>query len=91
MRYVKVSIVHQPDAGHHTRSHVTYPDVLGQADLVTAREFAFRALAEGDLRRGRITVTFPESASYSFRFERRGLVGYELSLTRDQPRVPQLV
>ncbi len=91
MHYVKVTIFHQPDAGQHSSSRFTYQDLLDNTDASTAREFAFKALGEGNARKGRITVVFPETASFSFRFERAGLVGYKLTRTRDQPTEALLV
>ncbi len=91
MRYVNVTIVHQPDAGQYSSEHFAYPDVLGHTDETTAREFAFKALDEGNLRNGRIRVAFPEGPSYSFRFVRMGLMGYNLIQTSEQTQEPQLV
>jgi hypothetical protein len=91
MRYVKVTTVHQPDAGQFSNRHFAYPDFLGHTDETTAREYAFKALDEGNLRTGLIRVAFPEGAGYSFRFVRMGLMGYNLTQTQDQPHEAQLV
>jgi len=91
MRYVKVSTVHQPDAGQCSDGHCAYPDFLGYTDETTAREYAFKALDEGILRKGLIRVSFPEGSGYSFRFVRMGLVGYNLTKTQDQPQEAQHV
>jgi len=82
MRYVAVTIHHEPDAGQHSSSHFSYQDFLGHTDLVTVRGFAFKALAEEHFLKGRIEVVFPEAASRFFRFERMGLVGYKLEPDR---------
>jgi hypothetical protein len=91
MRYVHVTIVHQPDAGQYSKGHFAYPDVLGHTDETTAREFAFKALDEGEFRKGLIRVAFPEGPSYSFRFVRTGLMGYNLIEASEQPQELQLV
>jgi hypothetical protein len=91
MRYVKVTTVHQPDAGQYSNGHSAYPDLLGHTDETTAREFAFKTLDEGNLRKGLIRVAFPEGASYAFRFVRMGLMGYDLSQTQEQPQEARLV
>ena len=78
MRYVKVTVLHQPDAGQQTSSHFSYPDLLGYADVATARDFAFRALGEGQFQQGVATVVFPGGAGVAFRFQRRGLMGLDL-------------
>ena len=91
MRYVKVTIVHQPDAGQFSNGHFAYPDFLGHADETTAREYAFKALDDGLLQKGLIRVSFPEGPGYSFRFVRMGLMGYNLTQTQDQPQEAQLV
>lgn len=88
MRYVKVTILHQPDAGQHSTRRFTYPELLGHTDETTGREFAYKALAEGNFRIGRITVTFPEASVHPYRFERTGLLGYKLTRTLDQPNQP---
>ncbi len=90
MRYVKVSTVHQPDAGQYSNGHFAYPDFFGHTDETTAREFAFKALDEGILRKGLIRVAFPEGAGYSFRFVRIGLMGYNLTPAQDQLHETQL-
>jgi len=91
MRYVKVTTVHQPDAGQCSSGHCAYPDLLGHTDEATAREYAFKALDQGILRQGLIRVAFPEGADYSFRFVRMGLMGYNLTQSQDRPQEAQLV
>lgn len=81
MRHVRVTLAHRPDAGQQSGSQFVYPDPLTVTDVTTAREFAFKALAEEPLQKGHLTVAFPAAASFSFRFERSGLVGYSLTLT----------
>jgi len=83
MNHVKVTIHHQPDAGQPSSSHFSYQELLGHTDVTTAGEFAFKALAEGTFLKGCIDVAFPEAASYSFRFERKGLMGYSLTPTHE--------
>ncbi len=83
MRYIGVTVLHQPDAGQHSKKHFSYQEPLGQTDEVTAREFAFRALAEGQFHKGLIQVVFPQAASYSYRFERMGLMGFNLRPTQE--------
>jgi hypothetical protein len=78
MRYVRVTVLHQPDAGQPTSSHFSYQELLGHTDVATARDFAFRALGEGQFQRGVATVVFPGGAGAAFRFERRGLMGLDL-------------
>jgi hypothetical protein len=91
MRYVRVTILHRPDAGQQSSSHFSFPELLGHSDMVTAREFAFRALGEGDFRKGFVTVVFPHVAPYAFRFERAGLAGHTLVETQGQPGAARLV
>jgi hypothetical protein len=91
MGHVKVTILHQPDAGQYSCRHFTYEALRGDTDLVTAREFAFRALGEGNFRKGLLQVTFPEAGSYSFRFERMGLAGYQLIPAQEQAAAAQTV
>ncbi len=91
MRYIKVTVVHQPDAGQHSSRRFTYPELLCRTDEATAREFAFKALAEDGFQKGLITVNFPEASGYSFWFERTGLVGYELTRAQGQRNEPQFV
>lgn len=91
MRYVKVTTAHQPDAGQYSNGHRTYPDFLGHTDETTAREYAYKALDEGILRKGLIRVAFSEGSGYSFRFVRMGLMGYNLTNTQDQPQEAQRV
>jgi len=86
MRNIQVTVDHQPDAGQQSRRHFSLQDPLDQTDAPTAREFAFKALAEGGFQKGLIHVVFPQAASYSFRFERAGLVGYRLAPTQVQPK-----
>ena len=85
MCYVQVTVEHRPDAGQPSSRRFTFEDPLGLADEPTARGLAFEALAEGRFRRGFVHVKFPEAASYTFRFERAGLVGYRLDPTQDRP------
>ena len=91
MRYVRVTILHRPDAGQQSSSHFSYPEPLGHADVVTARDFAFRALGEGNFQKGFVTVAFPQVAPYAFRFERAGLVGHTLVEIQGQPEAARLV
>ena len=90
MRYVKVTTVHQPDAGQYSKGRFAYPDSLGHTDETTAREYAFKALDEGILRKGLIRVAFPEGTGYSFQFVRMGLIGYNLTQTQDQLHAARL-
>lgn len=85
MRHVRVTLVHQPDAGQKSGRQFIFQDPLDVTDLATAREFAFKALAEGSPQKGHLTVAFPEAASFSFRFERTGLIGYSLTPTPAPP------
>jgi hypothetical protein len=78
MCYVQVTVEHRPDAGQRSSRRFTFEEPLGLADEPTARGFAFEALAQDDFRKGLVRVSFPQAASYSFRFERAGLVGYRL-------------
>lgn len=91
MRYAKVAILHQPDAGQHSKSHFSYPELLGHTDEATAREFAFKALDEGPFKKGIIKVVFPQAATYAFRFERMGLIGYNLFPTHEPVEEAQFV
>ncbi len=91
MRYVQVTVDHQPDAGQRSRHRFTFQEPLDQTDALTAREHAFKALAEGDFRNGVIHVLFPQAANYSFRFERAGLMGYTLTRRQDQPKEARFV
>ena len=91
MRYVRVTILHRPDAGQQSSSQFSYPEHLGHSDILTAREFAFRALGEGNFQKGSLKVAFPQAAPYTFRFERAGLVGHHLIQTQGQPEQAQLV
>jgi hypothetical protein len=84
MRYISVTILHQPDAGQHTKAHFSFHNGLGQSDVATARDFAFRALGEGYFQKGIIKVVFPHAATYAFRFERMGLMGYNLTQTHEE-------
>jgi hypothetical protein len=84
MRYVRVTILHRPDAGQQSSNHYSYPEHLGHTDVVTARDFAFRALGEGNFQKGSVKVVFPESAPYTFLFERMGLMGHNLVQTQEQ-------
>ena len=86
MRYVSVMVSHSPDAGRESRSHFSYQDTLQLSDLETAREFAFQALKDGSFQKGFIRVAFPETATYHFRFERAGILGYNLTQTRQYPQ-----
>lgn len=79
MRYVRVTVLHQPDAGQHSSSHFSYQEALGHADLATARQFAFNALGEGKFQKGLITVVFAQGPRYHFRFERMGVLGFNLT------------
>lgn len=89
MRYVRVTVLHQPDAGQHSTSHFSYQEPVGHADLATARQFAFSALGEEKFQKGFVRVGFAEAARYCFRFERRGVFGFEL--TQAQERESTLV
>lgn len=91
MHYLKVTILHQPDAGQHSSRHFSYQELLGHTDLATAREFAFKALAEGNFQKGFVKVVFPQAADYAFQFERTGLIGYNLTQTQVQPEEVQFV
>jgi hypothetical protein len=91
MRYVRVTILHRPDSGQQSSSHFSYPELLGHSDMVTARDFAFRALGESDFQKGFVTVAFPQLAPYTFRFERAGLVGHTLVETQGEPEAAPLV
>src|SRR5262249_20262116 len=84
MRYVRVTVRHQPDAGQQTTSQFSYPEVLGHTDVATARDFAFRALGEGNFKKGIIRVVFPEVTGTAFRFERAGLMGHNLVHTPER-------
>ena len=86
MRYIKVTVLHQPDAGQSSTSHFTYPVSLGRSDEDTAGEFAFQALGGQDYQKGFIRVAFPQTAAYYFRFERAGIMGYNLTRTQGQPQ-----
>jgi hypothetical protein len=91
MPYVSVTILHQPDAGRQTSSHFSYHEPIGHTDVVTARDFAFKAISEGDFQKGMIKVVFPQRAPYAFRFERMGLMGYNLIQTQELPEEGHLV
>jgi hypothetical protein len=91
MRYVRVTILHRPDAGQQSSSQFSYPDHLGHSDIVTARDFAYRALGEGNFQKGFVTVAFPQAAPHAFRFERAGLVGHTLVETQGQPEAARWV
>ena len=82
MRYVRVTVQHHPDAGQQSSSHFNYQEPLGHTDVTTARQFAFRALGDGNFRKGFIKVVFAEGPHRHFRFERMGIAGF--SLTEDQ-------
>ena len=87
MRYISVTILHQPDAGQHTKGHFSFHDGLGEADVATARDFAFRALGKGHFKKGIVKVVFPHAATYAFQFERMGLLGYNLTPTHEEAKV----
>ncbi len=91
MRNIQVTVDHRPDAGQHSRRLFTLQDPLDQTDAPTASEFAFKVLAEGGFLKGLIHVAFPQAASYSFRFERAGLVGYRLAPMQVQPKAAPIV
>jgi len=91
MGYVKVTILYQPDAGQYSSRNLHYQDLLGHNDLTTARDFAFKALAEESVEKGFVKVVFTQAATYSFRFERMGLMGYNLTQTQKQPNETQFV
>lgn len=87
MSYVRVTVLHRPDAGQHSSSHFNYQEPLGHADLATARQFAFSALGEGKFQKGFVRVVFAQAARYYFRFERRGVFGFELTQAQDEEAV----
>jgi hypothetical protein len=91
MRYVRVTILHQPDAGQQATSHFSYPELLGHTDVATARDFAFRALGEGQFKQGIAKVAFPGGTGTAFRFERRGLMGFDLVHTPERLGAAELV
>jgi hypothetical protein len=76
--------------GQYRSRRFTYQDNLVQ-EMASARDFAFKALSEGNFLKGFICVHFQQAASYTFRFERTGLLGYRLAPTQDQPKEPPFV
>jgi len=91
MNHVKVTIHHQPDAGQPSSSHFSYQELLGHTDVTTAQHFAFKVLGEEHFQKGFIRVVFPQAVSYYFRFERMGLMGFNLTQAQEQQEEAQFV
>jgi hypothetical protein len=64
---------------------------LGHTDVTTAKQFAFKALGEGNFQKGLMRVVFPRAVSYYFRFERMGLMGFNLTQAQEQQEEAQFV